>query len=115
MYILKLEEMCRVLSSTLPHLEQQNEKDKETEGSKQMNRYGKKGRGHRTKWPGAGYSKVCLTSGTFFSTSLIWIRIQRKPYGEDFPHTHINIFSPLCFLNEIWTVVKLTNHEQRNK
>ena len=64
---------------------------------------------------GAGYSKVCLTSGTFFSTSLIRIRIQRKPYGEDFPHTQINIFSPLCFLNEIRTVVKLTNHEQRNK
>ena len=64
---------------------------------------------------GAGYSKACLSSGTFFSTSLIWIRIQRKPYGEDFPHTQINIFSPLCFLNEIRTVVKLTNHEQCNK
>ena len=65
--------------------------------------------------PGAGYSKACLISGTFFSTSLIWIRIQRKPYGEDFPHTQINIFSPLCFPNEIRTVAKLTNHKQRNK
>ena len=63
---------------------------------------------------GAGYSKVCLASGTFFSTSLIWIRIQRKPYGENFTHTQIKIFSPLCFHNEIRTVVKLTNHEQRN-
>ena len=65
--------------------------------------------------PGAGYSKACLTSGTFFSTSLIWIRIQRKPYGEDFTHTHINIFSHLCFLNKIRTEMKLTNHEQCNK
>ena len=48
-----------------------------------------------TRTNGAGYSEVCLR--------------------EDFRHTKINIFSPLCFLNEIWIVVKLTNHEQRSK